>query len=578
VTLRTRFFALFTLLAVLPLVAVGAFGFVRSMRAVESLVATQVGEIARSATRELQDRYAQHEANLLLLAQNAETQTLLQALISGDSSTVTAARATAVPYLDHAWQVLGAQYEWIELREANGRVLYRMGGDPGAATAAAGVPASSGSSGWLRLQEPIVDPERSLEVGAVIAGVIPDAMLPFEALERRFGASGYSVVFDRSTGRVLYHPRHAYWQRSIDEVAGPTGWNVDLTAFEEPEGSMSYREAETTRVAVFQSLASPAWTVLASGSVNEFSAPFVRSRAANLLLILSLTVAVWIAYTLLARRATRSLAALTEAADRVGAGNLTPELPPAGTDEVGRLTTAFRLMMAKVRESLQQIEASRQMAAVGQFASQISHEIRNPLAGLMNCLTRLSKNPDEANLRKYLPLMDTASRQIQETVSRYLRFSSAPSKDQKPFCVNKSMEIALSLVRPRLESRDISVQLELEEGLPTVEGDSTLLQQVLLNLLINAVDAIDREGIISIRTFRQDGNVVLMLGDTGPGIPKEDLEKLFDPFFTTKEGGGTGLGLAISREIIKQFHGSIHVTSKSGTGTTFEIQLPTSKG
>ena len=69
-----------------------------------------------------------------------------------------------------------------------------------------------------------------------------------------------------------------------------------------------------------------------------------------------------------------------------------------------------------------------------------------------------------------------------------------------------------------------------------------------------------------------------MLGDTGPGIPKEDLEKLFDPFFTTKEGGGTGLGLAISREIMKQFQGSIHVTSKSGTGTTFEIQLPTSKG
>jgi two-component system NtrC family sensor kinase len=221
---------------------------------------------------------------------------------------------------------------------------------------------------------------------------------------------------------------------------------------------------------------------------------------------------------------------------------------------------------------------AERVAALGTMAAGISHEIRNPLAGLMNCLTRLSKNPDEATLRKYLPLMESASRHIQETVSRYLRFSSAPSQNPQPICVNKSAEIALSLVRPRLESRAIAVEVELEEGLPTVQGDSILLQQVLLNLLINAVDATDREGTISIRTFRQDGNVMLVVGDTGSGIRAEDLEKLFDPFFTTKEGSGTGLGLTISQEIIKYFKGSIRVASESGKGTTFQIQLPTGEG
>ena len=105
--------------------------------------------------------------------------------------------------------------------------------------------ATSRSSSWLTLREPILDGEGSREVGTVVAAVVPDAMLPFEALEPRFGASGYSVVCDRSTGRVLYHPRHAYAQRMIAELAGPEGWNVDPSVFEGREGAFTYREADS---------------------------------------------------------------------------------------------------------------------------------------------------------------------------------------------------------------------------------------------------------------------------------------------------------------------------------------------
>jgi two-component system NtrC family sensor kinase len=254
-------------------------------------------------------------------------------------------------------------------------------------------------------------------------------------------------------------------------------------------------------------------------------------------------------------------------------------------DELEGFGKSVESMMRRLKKNNEQMDILRtnlfraeRVAALGTLAAGISHEIRNPLAGLMNCLKRLSRNPDEANLQKYLPLMDSASRHIEETVSRYLLFSSAPPKESKPFCVNESAEIALALVRPRLESRAISVQVELEEGLPTVQGDPILLQQVLLNLLINAVDAIDREGTISLRTFRQNGNVVLVVGDTGSGIQKEDLDKLFDPFFTTKQGSGTGLGLTISKEIVKRLQGRIRVESESGEGTTFHIQLPANKG
>jgi signal transduction histidine kinase len=582
-TLRTRFFALFTLLAVIPLVAVGAFGYVRSMRAVESLVATQVGEIARSAARQLEERYAVHEANLLLLAQNAETQGLLRALATGDSTAVAVARSTALPYLEYAWQVLGAQYEWIELQGPAGGVLHQMGEDPGA-SAVAGMPASFGSAGWLTLRESIQVDGGDETAGTVTAGVIPDAMLPFEALERRFGASGYSVVFDRSTGRVLYHPRHAFWLRSIGEVVGPTGWDVDLAVFERSEGSITYREADSTRVAVFESLDSPPWTVLASGSVDEFGASFVRSRTANLLLILSLAVAVWIAYTLLARRATRSLAALTDAADEVGVGNFAPELPRAGKDEVGRLTTAFRLMMAKVRDSLQQIEASRQMAAVGQFASQISHEIRNPLTSLQLNLQGLKRDVERGTIppqsARPVDLCLKEIHRLEGVVSGVLQLGRPHAAETRACSLHGVIGETLEVLRAQLEKAGVEIHTSFQASADSVLGDAEALKSVFLNLFVNAADAMPSGGNLYVATESIDGPgsracIRVRVEDDGAGISPEAREEIFKPFFSTKKGG-TGLGLSLAARIVEEHRGTLMLAdpTRSSRGTAFVIELP----
>ncbi len=583
-TLRTRFFALFTLLAVVPLAAVAAFGFVRSMRAVESLVATQVGEIARSAARQLEDRYALHEANLLLLAQNAETQGLMGALAAGDSSAVVTARAVAIPYLDYAWQVLGVEYEWIELRDADGLVFHRMGEAPGVATAVPGMPAPAGPPGWILLREPIRVGGGEEAAGVVVAGVIPDAMLPFEALERRFGASGYSVVFDRSTGRVLHHPRHAYWQRSLAEVAGPSGWDVDLSVFDRPEGSITYREADSTRVAVFRSLDSPPWTVLASGSIDEFGAPFLQSRAANLLLILTLTVAVWIAYTLLSRRATRSLAALTVAADRVGAGDYAPELPQAGTDEVGRLTTAFGLMMAKVRESLQQIEASRQMAAVGQFASQISHEIRNPLTSLQLNLQGLRRDVERGAIpvesARPVELCLKEIQRLEGVVSGVLQLGRPHATASTLCSLHGVIGDALEVLHAQLEKLGVAVRSSLRADTDAVWGDAEALKSVFLNLFVNAADAMPAGGNLYVATEIVGGagsrrRVRVRVEDDGAGIHPEVREEFFKPFFSTKQGG-TGLGLSLAARIVEEHRGQLTLAdpAHSHRGTAFVVELP----
>jgi signal transduction histidine kinase len=585
-TLRTRFFALFTLLAVIPLVGVGAFGFVQSMRAVRSLVATQVEEIARASARQLEERYASHESNLLLLAQNTETQGLFQAHANGDASGIAAARATALPYLDYAWQVLGAEYEWIELRDGNGRAIHHMGDYPGDPTAASPRSAPSGPLSWLTLREPIIDAEREQQVGTVVAAVIPDALLPFEALETRFGASGYSVVFDRTTGRVLYHPRHPYWQTAVQELVGPDGWDVGLSVFEEGEGSFTFREADSTRVAFFQNLDSPQWTVLAAGSVEEFGAPFLDSRAANLFLILVLTVFVWFAYTLLARRATHSLATLTEAADRVGAGDYAPRLPPATGDEVGRLTKAFHMMISKVRDSLQQMEASRQMAAVGEFASQISHEIRNPLTSLKLNLQGLKRDVERGTIpsesARPVELCLKEINRLEGVVSGVLSLGRPQSTDFAPCSVHTILDDVLDVLRAQLGRASVEIHSSFTAEVDSVLGDAEALKSVFLNLILNSADAMPNGGNLYVSTESGaaaggGARISVRVEDDGAGIPQEHRDEIFKPFYSTKKDG-TGLGLSLAARIVEEHRGVLALTSTvhSNRGAAFVVELPVS--
>lgn len=583
-TLRTKFFALFTLLAVIPLVAVGGFGYLRSMRAVESLVATQVEQIARTAARQVGNRYALHEANLLLLAGNAETQRLYEARASGDSSAIAAARSTAVAYFEDAWRALGAGYEWIELRDGDGRIVHRMGGDRGGPPAAPGGAASPRPLGWLTLREPIFDATHSREIGTVVAAVIPDAMLPFAALEARFGGSGYSVVFDRSTGRVLYHPRHAYWQRTIGELAGPAGWKIDPLVFEGPEGAIAYREADSGRVAYFRSLDSPPWTVLASGSVDEFGAPFADSRTANLALIVLLAITVWVAYALLGRRATRSLAALTDAVDRVGAGDYAPDLPPVGQDEVGRLTAAFQLMVTQVRESLQQMEASSQMAAVGQFASQISHEIRNPLTSLQLNLQGLQRAVQHGrippDLARPVELCLKEVHRLDGVVSGVLSLARPRRTAAAPCSVHGVIEDALEVLRAQLGAAGVAIHTSFLAAQDTVLGDAEDLKSVLLNLCLNGAEAMTGGGTLHVSTEPtwdpgKRAGIRVRVEDDGVGIPADAREEIFKPFFTTKKGG-TGIGLSLAARIVEEHRGTLTLAgpAPSGRGSAFVIELP----
>ncbi len=229
---------------------------------------------------------------------------------------------------------------------------------------------------------------------------------------------------------------------------------------------------------------------------------------------------------------------------------------------------------------------SSKMAALGKLAAGIAHEVNNPLAVIkekVGWLTDLlseediSKNENFQEFDDALRKIDYHVDRAKKVTHRLLGFARRMEPTQERVNVNKVLEETIDFLRNEAHYRNIEIHSDYALNLPETTTDSSQLQQVFLNILNNAIDALDKDGIITIQTVycARDGEMAINIADTGPGMPNEVLNKIFDPFFTTKEvGKGTGLGLSISYSIVEKLGGRILVASKVGKGTTFTIYLP----
>ena len=220
----------------------------------------------------------------------------------------------------------------------------------------------------------------------------------------------------------------------------------------------------------------------------------------------------------------------------------------------------------------QMIQAAK-LAAVGELAGGIAHEINNPLQILLGHIQLIQIGRD---LPKRIEIVREQVEKIAQITRRLLNFSRKVPEDFKfePVNINFAIQEILTLVSYQFKYNDIEVVLKLDPALPLIYGNKVYLQQVFLNLMINAKDAMQNGGKLTIETLSEGGNVVIKFTDTGIGIPPEIREKIFEAFFTTKGSRGTGLGLSISRWIIKKHSGEIKVESEVGKGSTFIIVLP----
>ena len=279
---------------------------------------------------------------------------------------------------------------------------------------------------------------------------------------------------------------------------------------------------------------------------------------------------------LIAQSVHRDAARLTSAVQAFRLDDPIPGLPVARGDEIGLVARAVQDMMLHLQglheenmALLARFRETDRMSSVGLIASGLAHDINNPLSGLIASLERLTLNPgDEERARAYLPSMIEAARHIQGVLQNLLQFVRHQRYTENAVDLGDAAARARLLAGHRLPP-GVDLIIEVSPDLPTIRFDPVCLLQILVNILINAEDAmVGRSGRITMRAFESGGNMVITLADEGQGMAPEVLAKAFDPLFTTKPPGeGTGLGLAIARQMMRDHGGEIALKSEPGSGT-----------
>ena len=235
--------------------------------------------------------------------------------------------------------------------------------------------------------------------------------------------------------------------------------------------------------------------------------------------------------------------------------------------------------MTDTKKLEQQIRNSEKLASVGKLAAGVAHEINNPLGGILNCLYNLRKGTlSPTRQEEYWASMEDGVRRVQKIVRQLLDFSQQHEPEFSPTDINHVVDRVLVLTNHLFAPNRIRLETALGHALPNLMVDRHMIEQVMMNLILNAVQAMKDGGVLTIRTSVVEGICRVEVGDTGSGIPPAVLPRIFDPFFTTKsEGEGTGLGLSVSLGIVERHGGKILVESEVGKGTTFTLCLPLSR-
>ncbi len=279
----------------------------------------------------------------------------------------------------------------------------------------------------------------------------------------------------------------------------------------------------------------------------------------------------------------RPMVELQQKIAELGGGDLTVSVSFAHrNDEIGDLGRNFNQMVVQLRENREEIERlhhtqmsrAEHLATLGEMATGLAHEIRNPLAGIAGVIEIIGRDlPTTSPAREVVKDVRQEIARINHIVTDLLQTARPHPPKVRKSDLNVTVEHAVMLGRQQALAKGIEINLHKDPSLPEVEHDSDQIHQVLLNLLLNSLQAIDPHGKVEVTLSRRDSNAVIEVTDNGRGIPAENLPNIFRPFYTTK-GEGTGLGLSLARRIVEDHHGRINVTSTVGKGTTFAVILP----
>jgi signal transduction histidine kinase len=561
-TVGGRFVVIVLLAAVLPLALAGVWLTRDAGRAGEALLDQRMTATLHGLADEVGAEWVRARSRLLDLAESPEVRARLHGATVAGRAGPPADLAPVTP--EPAGPGISELVHRVEIRTAAGDLAARF--EPAVAWPGEGLrvalPIHAGSGevvglmeAWVRLETLIGrTSEWAARTGGVIAALEPGGDLPV-----------VSTPFDP---HLLTGPRFQL---------GGEEWITRRHTLHDP----------------------PAVLVLAA-PLDPYRQPFREAARRGVLLILAVALAGFTAAALLTRETTRPLARVVAASRAVARGEMHHRVPVQGPQEVRELAGAFNAMAGTLQRTLATLAEREAMAAVGEFAAVLAHEIRNPLTSIRIDLQRVEEVAgDEARRRSLTDRMLEAVRRLDRSVSGVLSVARSGRVELEPVALAAPLAVAIQTARPTVEARGGELRESFfAPDLPLVLGDRSALEQLFLNLLLNAGEALDGDGRrvveVSVETLAgvevsaetvagadegggARGYAGVRIRDTGRGIPDSELDRVFQALYTTKRGG-TGLGLAVADRIARAHGGEIRAESEPGRGTTMEVRIPLAPG
>jgi signal transduction histidine kinase len=542
--LRTSFLVILLLGAVLPLGVVGWWVTRTTQTSGQELLRTRLEQSLGDMVQTVGANWVELRSNLLALSESEVVRSALGEGRAIDSSSDDAAWQE----LESAWATAGQAIEQVTFYDLDGELRGSLPPqDRTRPSAATGV-----ASSVLPLRMAVYDRGASGRIGTMEVRLRTSSLLPSDLVLPGLGGS-VLALFDAS-GRTPLLP---------------------LTIEPELLESDRFTWAGETWLAVRDTLYEPPLQLALSAPLGALGQPFELAARRGLIALLVVAAGAFLLALLATRRITMPLKRLADGADTVSHGNLDSAVAESGPDEIRRVASAFNSMTENLRRTLQELSQRESLAAVGEFAASLAHEVRNPLTAIRLDLERAQKHIGEGE--RASTLVDHALgevRRLDASVTDALRLARSGQLSPVTLDLRQPLEAAYRAAEPSFRSRGAKLQpLALPADPVWTKGDAGALEQLFLNLLLNAADALSTGEQAGVDLMREAGHISLSIWDRGKGIAPDAIERIFEPFYSTTPEG-TGLGLPIARRIARAHGGELEIESTPGEGTTARVSLP----
>lgn len=535
---RARILLVVFAVGVVPVGLVGLWLTAGTARTGSELLRQRLREAILEEARAMELRWVPYRSVLLDFSESPPVRSALAS--AGRVSGETRQAMTA------GFAELEIPVEGLVLRDASGRILARLGEERGPGRAAA-----SALGSLLPVPIPLYDPVSGDPLGEL------EALVPVGALYRPIGGTAMvgAVVtaVDPGTGALLLP---VPFPPTVLEGEG-FQWNEESWLVE--------------RASVME----PELTLVAAAPVAPFTEPFRVTARRGTWFLLAVAAGGLLLAAYLTSRMTAYLERVSDAAAAVASGELDRTVPERGHDEVARLARAFNRMTESLRRTLAELSKRESLTAVNEFAAALAHEVRNPLTGIQLDLQEVEEElPADSRLRALQGAALDDLRRLDRVVQGALETARSGKVEPRPVELTAPVAAALRAARGHADEKGVELVGPAQPTEPVrAMGDPDALERVVLNLVLNGIQAAEDGGRIQVEVEEEGARSVITVRDDGIGIEPGTLERVTEPFFTTRPGG-TGIGLAVTQRIVTAHGGTLEIESEPGRGTTVRVGLP----